>query len=173
MSHRPIEAGVSDGRSEDASGRGVSSDLFREALSHWPSGVTIMAVRDETRVYATTASSFASVSVEPPQVVVSLGAGAQVLPFVRPGTRFGVSILGPQQRRLATIFADPLPVGPSPFPAEGVPLVVEAPVGLVCSAVSILPADPARLVLARVEEARIGGEGPALIYYRRSYRILS
>lgn len=172
MPHRPIEAAIDAGGGEQQSGAGVPPDVFRDALSHWASGVTVAAVRDEGRVYATTITSFASVSVEPPQVALSLNAGAQVLPFLQPEARFGVSMLAGDQRRLATVFADSFPVGPSPFEPEGIPLVSEALVTLECAVVSVLPAAPARLVLARVERARIAPERSALVYHRRTYRAL-
>lgn len=170
MARHPIEAGIESGGEDEDTGAGVSPEAFRAAMSRWAAGVAVAAVRDEGRVYATTMTSFGSVSVEPPQVVLSLGAGAQVLPFLLPGTVFGVSILAGDQKRLATVFADSFPVGPTPFPSDGVPIVDDALAALTCSVVSILPADPARLVLARVDATRLGEDRPALIYRRRGYR---
>ncbi|HUH12709.1 MAG TPA: flavin reductase family protein, partial [Longimicrobiales bacterium] len=123
----------------------ASADAFRDAFSRWASGVSIVAVRDEERVYATTVSSLASLSAEPPQLVLSLSPGAQVLPFLPEGAAFGVSILAASQRRLATIFADAFPVGPYPFGTGDPPLVAGALATLACRVSALHAAPPARL----------------------------
>lgn len=142
-------------------------------MSRWASGVTVVAVRDGARVYATTVSSFGSVSAEPPLVVVSLGPNAQVLPFLKDGARFAVSILGDSQRRLATVFADPYPVGPSPFPDDGDPVVRGALASLVCTVRRKVPVDRSLLVVGLVVEAGLGEGGGPLVYWRRDYRAVS
>jgi flavin reductase (DIM6/NTAB) family NADH-FMN oxidoreductase RutF len=149
----------------------VSPEAFRDALSHWASGVTVVAVREEDgTLHATTVSSFASVSAEPPRILISLGPGAQVLPFLDPGHRFVVNILSHSQTRLATIFADPFPVGPSPFPSEGDPVVAGSLAVLVCGVEGVIPVDGVRLVLGRVLETQLGVPEEPLVNYRREYR---
>lgn len=170
MSRRPIEADVRAG-DHDPPGS-VGEEAFREALSRWASGVTIVAVRDGGRVHATTVSSFASVSARPPLVLVALGAGAQVLPFLKEGTRYAVSVLTGDQPRLASVFADSFPVGSSPFPAEGPPVVPDAHATLVCSVHAVLPVESARIVVGLVEEARASEPGDPLLHYHREYREL-
>lgn len=172
MSRRPIDSRIETGREEAEEGAALSPELFREALSHWASTVTVVAVRDDARVYATTVTSFVPVSDEPARILVSLGPGAQVLPFLKEGAGFGVSFLGPEQRRLASVFADPFPVGPSPFPQEGVPLVEDAAVGLSCVVERVIPVEGNRLVLASVVGAEVDDSSEPLVYHRRGYRSL-
>lgn len=149
----------------------VCPEAFREALSHWASGVTVVAVREEDgTLHATTASSFASISDDPPRILVSLGPGAQILPFLAPGHRFVVNILSHGQRRLAMVFADPFPVGPSPFPSEGDPVAAGAVAVLVCEVERLIPVDGVRLLLGQVMETRVGEGGDPLVRYRREYR---
>ena len=150
---------------------GLGATRFREALSHWASGVTVAAVRDEKRVLATTVTAFLSVSVEPPLVLLSLGSSAQILPFLCDGTRFGVSVLADHQGRWASVFADSYPVGDSPFPEDGEPFLADALVRLGCRVERLDRAGDHCLVLALVEGAELRG-GEPLIRYRRSYRRL-
>lgn len=175
MDHRPIEARIDAGREEDEPrGPGVAPDDFRDALAHWASTVTVVAARDGSDVYATTVTSFFPVSADPPLVAVSLGTGAQVLPWLDPGARFAVSFLAEGQSRLASTFADSFPVGPSPFPPGGDPVVAGAVAGLICSVREMhVTEGDARLVLGRVEATVEGeGDGP-LLYHRRTYRKLA
>jgi flavin reductase (DIM6/NTAB) family NADH-FMN oxidoreductase RutF len=170
--HR-IDPRTDTGRDPGETGTGVAAAAFREALSHWASSVTLVAVRDEAQVHATTVTSFFPVSAEPPLVAVSLGAGAQVLPWLDPGTRFAVSILAADQAGLAVRYADPFPVGPPPFPAEGDPVVEGAVAALVCEVVALHPTEGgARLVLARVVATPPVEGGLPLLRHRRRYASL-
>ena len=150
---------------------GVDADAFREALARWASGVAVVALREEARVLATTVSALMSVSVSPPLIVVALGPGAQVLPYLTPGRRFGVSLLGEEQCRLARVFSDPYPVGPSPFGGEG-PVVTDAIVRLSCAVRRVDPGGDHRLVLALVESVAHSAGRP-LLRWGREYRRLA
>lgn len=145
---------------------------FRDAFAHWASGVAVVAVRDEGRVLATTVTALLSVSIDPPTLLVSLGATAQVLPFLGPAKPFAVSLLGEDQGRVATVFADAYPVGAPPWRASGDPFVDGALVQMRCRVDRLVPAGDHRLVLALVETVAIG-EGRALVRYQRSYRRLA
>ena len=152
----------------------VGDAAFRDAMTRWASTVTVVAVRedgaDDGAVHATTVTSFAPVSTEPPQVVVSLNPNAQALPFVELGGRVGISLLSREQGRWARVFADPLPVGPMPWAERGPPLVPGASVGLVCAVRLMHPtAGGSRLVVAEVEEIHPGEDDRPLLYWRRRY----
>lgn len=170
MDRHPIEAHIDTGRDDAPDAAGVPPADFREALARWASSVTIVAVRDEARVHATTVTSFFPVSAEPPIVAVSLGAGAQVLPWLDPGTRFAISVLSSDQAALAVRYADSFPVGPSPFPTSGEPVVEGAVVALGCEVVALHPTEGgARLVVARVRATHEGSGGSPLLRHRRRY----
>ena len=150
---------------------GVDPDRFREALSRWASGVAVAAVRDEGRVLATTVTALLSLTVEPPLLVISLGPGAQILPFLAPGGALGVSILGDEQARIASVFADAFPVGASPFAPEGDPVVEHALVRLGCRVERLEPAAGQQLVILRVVECAVA-DGDPLVRFGRAYRRL-
>ncbi len=175
MSRRPVDARISTGREEEPeTGRaGLAAADYREALSHWASGVTIVAVRDDDDVHAITVSSLTSVSADPPTVLVSLSPSARVLPFVTTGTHMGISILADDQKGLAAVYADSYPVGPSPFGAEAAPLVEGALVGLSCQVSEIIELAGSHVVAARVEAARVDSGGLPLLYHRRGYHTLA
>jgi flavin reductase (NADH) len=173
MARRPIEPRIDPNRGEPTARPGVEADVFREALSRWASTVTVVSVRDGDAVHATTVTSFFPVSADPPLVAVALGPGAQVVPWMDPGATFVVSFLGESQRGLASRFADSFPVGPSPFPTDGAPVVRGALVGLVCTVREAhATAGGSRVVVGRVEDAQVG-EGSPLLYQARSYRRMS
>jgi flavin reductase (DIM6/NTAB) family NADH-FMN oxidoreductase RutF len=150
----------------------IDPERFRAALAHWASGVTVVAVREDDRVLATTVTAFLSVSVDPPLILISLGSGAQVLPFLTVGARFAVSVLAEPQGRAASAFADAYPVGGPAFATSGEPWVESALVRLSCRVERLDPAADHLLVLALVESAQVEPDRRPLIRYARSYRRL-
>lgn len=149
----------------------IDRETFRDALAGWASGVTIVACRQDGRVIATTVSAFMSLSLEPALIAVALGPNATVRPFLQPGVEFGVSVLSAGQRRMATVFADPFPVGSSPFPGDGPPVIARALIGLTCVADRIVDAGDHALIIASVHDA-VAGSGAPLIRFERAYHDL-
>lgn len=172
---RPIDAeiqgtGEANGGTAGADPPGpVPEETFKDALSYHAAGVNIVAIRDDGDVHATTVSSFIPVSAAPPTVLVSVGGNARVLPFLDEDVAFVVNVLAADQRKLASVFADSYPVGPSPFPDTGEPVIPGALASLLCRVGSRIETETGLLVLGRVEDVRIGGGDGALVHYRRGY----
>src|ERR1700679_3023533 len=79
---------------------------FRNALGTYATGVTIItAVADDGRPYGLTCNSFASVSLNPPLVLWSVGMFSQVLSVFQTASHFAVNVLGASQQALASRFA--------------------------------------------------------------------
>jgi flavin reductase (DIM6/NTAB) family NADH-FMN oxidoreductase RutF len=79
---------------------------FREALSTFATGVTVVTAVDATgRRVGLTANSFNSVSLEPPLVLWSLSRGASSMPAFTRGSRYAINILAADQRSIAERFA--------------------------------------------------------------------
>ena len=74
---------------------------FLEALSALASSVVLVTCRVDGRPWGMTVTAFCSVSTEPPTVVVSLGAETTAARAIYGTGRFGVSILGEEQERIA------------------------------------------------------------------------
>jgi flavin reductase (DIM6/NTAB) family NADH-FMN oxidoreductase RutF len=83
----------------------ISSDDFREALSRFASGVTVVTVEDREGPVGFTATGFTSVSLLPPLVLVCLAKDASVYEAIVGASSFGVSILDATQTSLARRFA--------------------------------------------------------------------
>lgn len=169
---RPIQPEIDGGRPGEAAT--VSADRFREALSRWAATVTLVAARDaQDRVHATTVSSFAPLSAEPPLVVVCLGASAQVLPYAEEGGAVGVSLLPEGASGWATIYADSFAVRAPDWSAGPAPLLPGAVAGLRCTVQAVHPAEGgSRVLVCRVEDIELGDEDRPLLYWERGYRRL-
>ncbi|WGS18681.1 MULTISPECIES: flavin reductase family protein [unclassified Bradyrhizobium] len=96
-----------DPSNEFASGNSVIDPRdFRNALGTFATGVTIVtAMSAEGRPYGITCNSFASVSLNPPLVLWSLGMFSQGLPIFQNASHFTVNVLAASQQALAVRFA--------------------------------------------------------------------
>jgi len=101
------------GRLHGGGGMTVDAHSFRAALGQFASGITVVTTRDrEGRPLGLTVSSFCSVSLQPPLVLVCIDAGSEThAAFVESGL-FGVSILAEGQEAVSERFARP---GPAKF----------------------------------------------------------
>ena len=93
-------------RAPRATERGFDSAHFRHALSQFATGVTVITTRLADGTYrGLTASSFNSVSLEPPLVLWSLGAGANSLPIFSGNSHYVINVLSAGQQELALRFS--------------------------------------------------------------------
>lgn len=82
------------------------SRRFRNALGAFATGVTVVTTRDnEGRDIGLTASSFNSVSLDPPMVLWSLANASRSLPAFVHATHFAVHVLAADQEELSLRFA--------------------------------------------------------------------
>ncbi len=79
---------------------------FRNALSQFATGVTVITTRlDDGRFFGLTASSFNSVSLDPPLVLWSLSQSASSLPVFTDNSHYVINVLSAEQAPLAERFA--------------------------------------------------------------------
>jgi flavin reductase (DIM6/NTAB) family NADH-FMN oxidoreductase RutF len=79
---------------------------FRNALGTYATGVTIItALAPDGRPYGLTCNSFASVSLNPPLVLWSLGMFSNGLSIFQNASHFTINVLGASQQDLSNRFA--------------------------------------------------------------------
>lgn len=93
-------------RSARALTREFDTPQFRHALSQFATGVTIITTRlSDGTLLGLTASSFNSVSLEPPLVLWSLGNSATSLEAFTGNSHYVINVLGVNQAALAERFS--------------------------------------------------------------------
>ena len=86
----------------------ITSEQYRDALRHYPSGVTIVTIQvpGEAKPHGLTVSAFASISPEPPLIMVAIDHHHSAYDMLEmPGTTFAVNILAQDQVELSNRFA--------------------------------------------------------------------
>jgi flavin reductase (DIM6/NTAB) family NADH-FMN oxidoreductase RutF len=157
----------------------ISSSDFRNALRHFPAGVTIVTIRRGEEVHGLTVSAFASVSAEPPLIVTVIDHHHSAYHMLEEkDTVFAVNILGQQQAALSDRFAwlkegDRFAEGRWSTAVTGAPILVDALAWLDCRIHSRYPAGTHSIYVGEVCASGVPNpEGPPLIYWNRAYRRL-
>lgn len=157
----------------------VSSEEFRNALSHFPAGVTITTIRAGDEIHGLTVSAFASVSAEPPLVTVVIDNRHRAKQLLEvPEAVFAVNILRHDQQELSNRFAwlkdeDRFAQGTWGVAATGAPILADALAWLDCRIYARYPAGTHTVYIGEVVASRVPEEGtPPLVYWQRGYRQL-
>jgi flavin reductase ActVB len=152
------------------------SRLFREAMASFPSGVTIVTTADaDGRWWGFTATSFCSVSLDPPLVLVCLARSAECHPVFAGAPRWVVHVVHPEHADLALRFAtrgaDKFADAGFIADAHGLPVLRNSCVVLDCTAYDRHPAGDHVILVGEVQDVRLGEDLPA-IWFRRGFRVL-
>jgi len=83
----------------------VSAEAFKAAMRRFPTGVTVVTSVKNGEPRGVTVSAFASVTLEPPTVLICVNREARSYLFISTSKIFCVNILSAEQRRLAERFA--------------------------------------------------------------------
>ena len=83
----------------------VDENAFKGAAGSFGSGVTVVTTIKDGMVHGMTVSAFASISLDPRQIMVSLRTGSRLQGMVEESRVFAVSILGEAQKDIASHFA--------------------------------------------------------------------
>ena len=155
----------------------ISADAYRDALRHFPAGVTLVTLRAGGEIHGLTVSAFASVSPEPPLVAVMIDHQHRAFELLElPDAVFAVNILAEEQHALSDRFAwepeaDRFEAGNWTTAATGAPVLADALAWLDCTIHSRHRAGSHSLYIGEVVASRVPrpGESP-LVYWNRGYR---
>ncbi len=104
----------------------IDSEEFRKGLRAFTTGVTVVTIpKADGGMHAMTASSFASVSVTPQLVAISIAKNARAHALILAAERYGINVLSEHQAFPANYFANRLDEwwDPDHDWVEGVPLL--------------------------------------------------
>jgi flavin reductase (DIM6/NTAB) family NADH-FMN oxidoreductase RutF len=152
----------------------VDPTLFREAMSRFASGVTVVTARRGHERVGLTASSFVSVSLEPALVLVCVAKALQAHAVIEDSRAFAVNILGVHQLDAALRFAGLRPESVDRFEglawtygATGSPLLQESIASLDCRLHASHPGGDHTIHVGEVLQAVMSRDEAPLLYHRR------
>lgn len=152
----------------------VDAQAFKDALSRFASGVTIVTVESADEVVGITVSAFISVSLEPPLVLVSIDKRAKAHDVLARSERFAISVLAAGQEAISNYYAGWKAPGQTVAlarPDMATPVVPDALAWIDCSLHQAVEAGDHTLYIGRVERLTVR-DGEPLLWFRSKYRTL-
>ncbi|MFO7681258.1 MAG: flavin reductase family protein [Chloroflexota bacterium] len=159
----------------------IGSEQFRDALRHFPAGVTVVTIKAPgfAQPHGLTVSAFSSISPKPPLIMVAIDhrtSGQDMLQVE--GAVFAVNILAQDQMEMSNRFAwvkdeDRFTLGEWETAVTGAPVLKNALAWLDCTIYACYEAGTHTIYLGQVEASSVPRPDEApLIYWNRGYRRL-
>ena len=151
----------------------VDPSAFRDACSRFATGVCVVTASGADGPSGMTANAVASLSLDPPLMIVCFAHSARTLAAVEHSRRFGVHFLAHEQEDVAARFASKMPeaqkfVGLTWEQRDGVPALDGCLAGLACELRELVPGGDHLIGLGEVTSLW-RGEGDPLVFYRGDY----
>lgn len=149
-------------------------NAFKAVMSHYPSGVVVVTTVDaKGGRHGFTATSFSSLSMDPPSVFVCLANTAGCYDAFVTAHHFAINLLGADDEGLARQFAsrgiDKFADVDISLNAHEVPLLRSAAGHIECQAKQPVISGDHTILIGTVLAAGIPREREALVHYRRQF----
>ncbi len=151
---------------------------FKQAVSRFASGVTIITTAWQGEMHGITASAFSSLSLDPLQVLVCIRRESRLTEMISASGVFAVNILAAEHRDLSDYFArpgrPPAPLNDPGLPFRvgltGAPILGDALAYLDCRLANAHPGGDHTIFIGNVHATGHADDRPPLVYWQGSYR---
>jgi flavin reductase (DIM6/NTAB) family NADH-FMN oxidoreductase RutF len=156
--------------------RAASPEELRNAMSRFPTGVTVVTAIGPEGPAGATANAVASLSLEPPMMLACLDLGSRTLVAIEHARVFGINVLSAEQAELATRFStkDPHPEkweGVGWQERSGAPMIQGSLIWLGCELGEVYAGGDHVIATGTVLELE-SADGRPLIFHDGEYRPL-
>jgi flavin reductase (DIM6/NTAB) family NADH-FMN oxidoreductase RutF len=152
----------------------VTPHKFRDALGRFATGVTVVTtLAADNHPIGVTVNAFASLSLEPPLILISLAQTTAHLRAYLENDQFAVNMLGEDQRNLSVAFSNPHNhcFEGLDFTTweSGCPLLDGCLANLECTRTAVHEGGDHYIVVGHVDRLRHVDKGDPLIFFRGEY----
>jgi flavin reductase (DIM6/NTAB) family NADH-FMN oxidoreductase RutF len=156
----------------------VSTGDFRTVMGQFATGVTVVTALDGDRPQGITVNALASVSLDPPLVMIALDQKRFIVPAIEASGRYAINILHEGQQWLSDCFAGAnVTPGRDAFcgaawrpGVTGLPLLDGAIASMECAVTDRFTVGDHHLYVGHVDALALHEpDAPPLLYHRRRY----
>lgn len=158
----------------------MDPQLFKAVMSRWVTGISVITTVYEGEVQGFTANSFASVSIDPLLISMSVAKSLYAGDLIQKSGTFAVNILTSDQIEWGKLFAGMYKDRENRFEnivysttETGCPILPGVFGWLGCSVYKTVDVGASTLVLGEVQEAGFSEEGQPLAYFHRNWGTFS
>ena len=152
----------------------TSQSLFKEAWGKFPTGVSVITTVQNGKIHGMSANGIASVSLDPPLVLVCIGHQRNSYKIVQQTKRFCINILRDSQQNLAEYFSQPndqkkTDISPTfSFSSNGAAMLENCIASMDCNLITEHISGDHSIFVGSVDEIKIDNGNP-LIYHNGKY----
>jgi flavin reductase (DIM6/NTAB) family NADH-FMN oxidoreductase RutF len=149
----------------------IDTSAQRALLSRYPTGVTVVCAMTEAGPVGITVNSFASVSLDPPLVLWSIGKASDRYQSFRSAKVFTINILTADQAELAQHYAQNsmLIDGHWTMAGNGAPRICGAAGTLECRQYAVHPGGDHDILVGEVTALHEGPAAQSLTFFQSGY----
>jgi len=157
----------------------VDSNAFRLAIGTFATGVTVISTGTTREPHCMTANAVASVSLDPPLLLVCVSRDSRMASYLQREKRFAVNVLSEQQEPLSRYFSRSWPDSASPPEYKlartgGTPVLEGSMASLICDIHQRYDGGDHDIVLGLVQAVHCSRQDTApLLFFRGSYDTLA
>jgi len=155
----------------------VNPDLFRNVMSHYATGVTVVTARVGDKKHGLTVNAICSVSLDPPLLLVCVRKHTYSYKLITESQNFAVNILSLDQEMIAKRFANNTLTADERFlgvdyrsEVSGAPILEEALSWLDCKVVAAYPGGDHTIFLGEVMALERRTDMQPLLFFRSEYQ---
>jgi len=153
------------------------SNLYRELLSSFPAGVTVVTAFDiDGKPRGLTLIAFCGVSLDPPLVLVCVDRQSNTLPAIRQSGGFTVNVIGTHSPQVARLMAtkagdkfERIAWRKPAFPEGGPILYADSAAHLVCRTWQATEAGDHWIFVGEVMDGATAENQQPLVFHRRAF----
>ncbi len=153
----------------------IDSREFRQTLGHFATGITVVTTQVDQQLFGFTANAFASVSLDPPLVLVCVTNTSNSIGAITASGMFCVNVLTADQSDLARCFANSSPEKYAQFcgatyrtAVTGAPVLDGALAWVDCRLSASYPGGDHQIIVGEVVHLGTSSGSP-LLYYRGNF----
>lgn len=150
----------------------IDADRFRQTLGYFASGVTVITTAHQGELYGITVSSFSSLSLNPPLILICIDKSAITHEILLRAGQFVINVLDKRQehlsRRFATTNADKFKGVAWHAGTLGLPVLDNVLAVIECQTHATFDGGDHTIFTGMVIDSSLN-EGAPLLYYRRGY----
>jgi len=156
-------------------------DAFRNVLSRFASGVTVVSAYRDDAADGVTVSAFSALSLDPPLVLACIGKESDCYELLATSERFAVNLLSNRQASLALAFAElgeakarALRAFPGVWSHESAPLLSDCVAHILCRRQAVYSAGDHNILVGEVVDLALRDAGvEPLVYFAGEFRRLA
>ena len=156
----------------------IDNQEFKDILKLWASGVSVVTVSSEAGEAGLTATSFTSVSMDPPHILVCIKDSSETGDSILAGEKFAVNILTREQEQVSNQFAGGASMEERFASVKwhkgdlGMPVLDESLASMECTVAHQVKVGTHWVIVGEIQNTQCN-EGSPLLYFNSAYQSLA